>query len=365
MIKLIKFLLAVVVIGVMTFFSPKEVLAQETYLTGEVNWIIRESEIDQGIFEQEFKVQILEGELKDTEAVIKYESPNILLEEQLYKIDEQIILLQSQNEAGEVFFTVSDRVRSKPLIILSLIYALAIIGLAKFKGFKSLIGLFLSFVVVIKFIVPQILAGASPLVVSILGSVGIVSVTLYLTHGIKKQTTVSLVSTLLSLFLTGILAIFATKLTKLTGLGSEDAMFLQVSQQSIASMRGLLLGGIMIGALGVIDDITVTQAAIVFELKKANQKLSVKQLYQRGLRVGQDHIASMTNTLVLAYTGASLPLFLLFYSSQVVPGWVAINSEIIVEEVVSTLIGSLGLIASVPIATILAAYTAKRFKTTA
>jgi uncharacterized membrane protein len=241
----------------------------------------------------------------------------------------------------------------------------AIMALAKFKGFKSLIGLAMSFVVVIKFIVPQILAGANPLLVSIIGSLGIVSVSLYLTYGFKKQTTASLLSTWLSLVLTGVLAVVITRLTRLTGLGSEEAMFLQVTQQSIASMKGLLLGGIMIGALGVIDDITVTQASMVFQLSRANKKLGVRELYKRGLQVGKDHIASMTNTLVLAYTGASLPLFLLFYSSGVIPSWVAVNSELIVEEIVATLVGSLGLVASVPITTYLAAVMVRRAETKA
>lgn len=359
-------LFSLVLALVMSLLVGGKVLAQEKieqqYYEGEVFWVIRETEIDQGVYEQEFKVRILGDELGGKEVVVEYQSPNILLREQLYKIGDKVVMFESVAADGGSVFVVTDRVRSKALLILSLVYAAAIIGLARFKGFKSLLGLGLSFLVVIKFIVPQILAGANPLLVSILGSVGIVSVTLYLTHGFKKQTTVSFVSTLLSLFLTGIIAVVVTKITKLTGFGSEEAMFLQVSQPSIESMRGLLLGGIMIGALGVIDDITVTQAAIVFELKKANKNLGIKELYQRGLKVGKDHIASMTNTLVLAYTGASLPLFLLFYSSEVIPAWVAINSEIIVEEVVFTLVGSLGLIASVPIATYLAAVVVSKYK---
>ncbi|MEA3355537.1 MAG: YibE/F family protein [Patescibacteria group bacterium] len=352
----------VLIVFLLTLIKPSQVFGQDDYYKGEVFWMIRETEVDKGVYEQEFKVKILDEELKDKEVIIKYEAPSILLKEQLYKVGDKVILQAGKNVDGEIRFMVSDRIRSKSLIILSLIYAIAIIGLAKFKGFKSLIGLGLSFLVVVKFIVPQILSGANPLLVSILGSMGIVSMTLYLIYGFKKQTTVSLISTLLSLFLTGIIALLVTKITQLTGLGSDEAMYLQVSQQSISSMKGLLLGGIMIGALGVIDDITVTQAAIVFELKKANQKLGIKELYKRGLEVGKDHIASMTNTLVLAYTGASLPLFLLFYSSEVIPSWVAINSEIIVEEVVSTLVGSLGLVASVPIVTYLAALVVCKYK---
>jgi len=342
--------------------SPALVLAQEQYFKGEVSWIIRQAEVERGMYEQEFRVQITDGEFKGQEGVIEFKQPNILLKEQLFKIGDELILTGSRDQEGELMLMVSDRVRSKSLIVLALVYSLAIIGLARFKGFKSLVGLALSFLVVIKFIVPQILGGANPLLISIIGSVGIVSVTLYLVYGFNQQTTVSLLSTMMSLVLTGLIAVLVTKLTKLTGLGSEDALFLQISQNSISSMRGLLLGGIMIGALGVIDDITVTQASIVFELKKANKGLSVKELYKRGLKVGKDHIASMTNTLVLAYAGASLPLFLLFYSNSLIPGWVAINSEIIVEEIVSTLVGSLGLVASVPITTYLASLMAVKNK---
>jgi len=352
--------------------TPQAVYGQpindQKYYRGEVFWIIKEhevseeinKEINKGMYEQKFKVRILEGELKDKEVIMDYQGMNLLAKDQLFKEGDEVIVASSLTIEGKEVFSVADRVRSKALVILALVYSIAIIGLARFKGLKSLIGLGMSFLVVIKFIVPQILAGGNPLWISILGSVGIVSITLYLIYGLNKQTTVSLVSTILSLMLTGFIAVLVTKITKLTGLGSEEAMFLQYSQQKIASMKGLLLGGIMIGALGVIDDITVTQAAIVFELRRANKKLSIKQLYSRGLKVGKDHIASMTNTLVLAYTGASLPLFLLFYNNQVVPGWVAINSEIIVEEVVTTLVGSLGLIASVPIATYLAAVVASK-----
>ena len=212
------------------------------------------------------------------------------------------------------------------------------------------------------FIVPNILKGGDPLLFGVAGSIAIVTATLYLTHGFSKQTTVSLVGTMLSLILTGVLAVVFVKICHLTGFGSEEVVYLQIGEGKVASVKGLLLGGMMIGALGVIDDITVTQAAIVFEIYRANKKLKLKELYERGLRVGKDHIASMTNTLVLAYVGASLPLFLLFYQNEFVPRWVALNSEVVAEEIVATLVGSLGLIASVPITTMLAAWVVKKIK---
>ena len=141
-------------------------------------------------------------------------------------------------------------------------------------------------------------------------------------------------------------------------MGSEEAAFLQIEQLGQVDLRGLLLSGIRLGALGVLDDIAVTQVATVFELKRANKKLGFSELYERGMRVGRDHVASLVNTLVLAYAGANLPLFLLFSSTAAVPAWVNISSGLVAEEVVRTLIGSMGLVAAVPVTTALAAYWA-------
>ena len=219
----------VLVIFLLGLIKPAQAFAQDNYYKGQVFWMIRETEISQGVYEQEFKVKILNNELKDKEVIIKYESPSILLKDQLYKVGDKVILQKGGNINGETVFMIADRIRSSSLVVLSIVYAIAIIGLAKLKGFKSLIGLGLSFLVVIKFIVPRILSGANPLLVSILGSIGIVGVTLYLIYGFKKQTTVSLISTLLSLILTGGIAFLVTKITKLTGLGSEEAVFLQIN----------------------------------------------------------------------------------------------------------------------------------------
>jgi len=159
--------------------------------------------------------------------------------------------------------------------------------------------------------------------------------------------------TLIALIITGILANIFVEAAKLTGFASEEAGFLQVAKGGAINMKGLLLAGIIIGLLGILDDVTVSQAAIVFQLKEANNRLKFNQLYQRAMRVGQDHIASMINTLILVYAGASLPLLLLFIDSPR-PFLEVVNYEIIADEVVRTLVGSIGLILAVPLTTLIA-----------
>jgi uncharacterized membrane protein len=200
---------------------------------------------------------------------------------------------------------------------------------------------------------PAILDGKNPLAVAIVGSSAIMFVALYLAHGINARTSTAVLGTLASLALTGILAVIFVELASFTGLSSEEATFLQLQAETI-NLKGLLLGGVVIGALGVLDDVTVTQASAVWELHQANPEMGVRRLYSSALRIGRDHIASTVNTLVLAYVGASLPLLVLFSISSRPLGSV-ISSEVVAEEIVRTLVGSIGLVASVPITTALAA----------
>lgn len=151
---------------------------------------------------------------------------------------------------------------------------------------------------------------------------------------------------------------------RLTGLGSEEATFVQFLGSGTVNLRGLLLGGIMLGALGVLDDIAVSQVAVVFELAAAKPKIKFEELFRRAYTVGKTHVASLVNTLVLAYAGANLPLFLLFMTSQNTPAWVALNSQVIAEEVVRTLVGSIGLVLAVPLTTLLACAVRLRLQDT-
>ncbi|HVF52562.1 MAG TPA: YibE/F family protein [Actinomycetota bacterium] len=243
--------------------------------------------------------------------------------------------------------------RRVPLIVLALVFSVFVIALSRLRGLAALAGLAVSLLVLVRFVLPAILQGEDPLLVAIVGGAGIMFLALYLAHGFNAATTTAVLGTLVALTLTGGLALLFVNISIFTGAGTEEAAFLQISQQQV-NLQGLLLASIIIGTLGVLDDVTVTQASAVWELKRANQDYQIRDLYGAGIRIGRDHIASTVNTLVLAYTGASLPLLILFSGSNRALGLV-LNTETVAEEIVRTLVGSIGLVASVPITTGLAA----------
>jgi uncharacterized membrane protein len=213
-----------------------------------------------------------------------------------------------------------------------------------------------SFAIIFSYILPTISSGADPIITAIIGSLLIIPATFYLSHGFNKKTTVAIIGTVISLLIVGALAGYFVDAAKLTGFASEEAAFLQVALGGTVNIRGLLLAGIIIGVLGVLDDITISQSSIVSELKLASPKIKFKELYTRAMNVGQDHISSMVNTLVLVYTGAALPLLLLFLNNSQ-PISQLISNELIADEIVRTLVGSIGLVLAVPITTLIAVTT--------
>ncbi|MBA50847.1 MAG: YibE/F [Acidimicrobiaceae bacterium] len=246
-----------------------------------------------------------------------------------------------------------DRDRMTSLWWLILLFAVTVICLARVRGLLALFAMGGTVLMLIKFIAPSVLDGNDPVLVCVVAAAAIAYFSLYFTHGFSLMTTVALAGTLIALGLTlGISWIFF-ELAKFSGYSSEEAFVLPFLAENL-DVRGLLLGGTIIAALGALDDVTVTQAATVLELSARNKALSTRQLMMSGLRVGREHIASTVNTLLLAYAGSSIPLLLLFAVSEQSLGDVA-NSELIAIEVVRTLCGSIGLVAALPITTYLAA----------
>ncbi len=250
----------------------------------------------------------------------------------------------------------SDRQRRPVLLALALVFAIAVILLGRWRGVTALMGLGASVVLLLVFVLPALVHGTDPVLVAIVGSSAIAFVALYLAHGFRTMTTVALLGTLGALALTTALAALFTDLASFSGLASEEAILLRVGDESI-DLAGLVLAGMVIGALGALDDVTVTQASAVWQLHATDPSLSRLELFRRGLRIGRDHIASTVNTLALAYAGAALPLLILLVLSEQSLGTVA-NSEVVAIEIVSTLVGSIGLVAAVPITTWLAAASA-------
>lgn len=270
-------------------------------------------------------------------------------------VDDEIILVELIDPADPTAssYNIAEHQRGKPLVWLVALFAAAIVAFGRWRGLAALAGLAASFAILLTFVLPGISAGSPPLLVAVVGAALIMFVVLYLTHGVTAQTSVAVLGTLGSLVLTGVLGTIATAATHLTGFGSEDATTLSMYQADV-DLHGLLLAGIIIGSLGVLDDVTVTQAATVTELAHANPGLSRRQLYRAATRVGRAHIASTVNTIVLAYAGASLPVLLLLTAdSRAVTQ--LLTSEFLAQEIVRSAVATLGLIAAVPLTTGLAA----------
>jgi uncharacterized membrane protein len=246
--------------------------------------------------------------------------------------------------------------RGTPMLVLTLIFVAVVLLFARWRGALSLAGLALTLAIVLVFVVPAILDGEPPLAVAVVGSLAVALVTIPLAHGRGPKSLAAVLGTAASLMLTALLALIFTKAAHLTGFSSEEATFLQLSGANI-SLEGLLLAGMVIGALGVLDDVTVSQASTVLALRGASPALGFRELFGRALKVGRDHVSATVNTLVLAYAGAALPVLLIFSSSELGFGEV-LNLEIVAKEVVATLVGSIGLIAAVPVTTALAALLA-------
>jgi uncharacterized membrane protein len=259
---------------------------------------------------------------------------------------------------SDLRYSFADYQRGVPLALLGVVFLVAVMLLGRFQGIRALAGLALSLVVLLKFVVPSILDGNNAVLVALVGAAAVMLLALYLAHGVNERTTIAVLGTFASLGLTAALALAFVGATKITGLADEDARILTIASHHV-DVRGLLLGGVIIGALGVLDDVTVTQVSAVWELHKANPEQGSRSLYRSALRIGRDHIASVVNTLVLAYAGASLPLLVLFVQSQR-PLVGVITGETVATEVVRALVGSIGLIAAVPITTAIAAWVIAR-----
>jgi len=314
--------------------------------------------------QQNLLLRGLEKEWKDKEIEHKGISEIDMASANIYKVGDKVLVSEVKNIDGATDYYITDFIRSGYLFWLALIFSAIIIIIGKKKGVKSLISLVVSFLIIIKFIVPKIISGNSPLIVGILGALVILTVIIYLTEGFNKKSHIAVISVFLSLVVTFILSWIFTHLTRLTGLAQEEAVFLLGANNGMIDFRGLLLAGILIGTIGVLDDIIVGQVEAVRQIRKANPNFTILQVYQSAYEVGNTHLGEIVNTLFLTYAGASLPILLLFYLNPigVVSFTQVVNNEIIATEIVRTLVGSIGVALSMPISTILAAVWLKNKK---
>ncbi|MEU6317183.1 YibE/F family protein [Streptomyces sp. NPDC047009] len=266
---------------------------------------------------------------------------------------EKVVVAYEPSAPKDLQYSVTDVNRKFPMALLAGIFAVAVVVVGRLRGVMALIALGVSFMFLNLFVLPAIIQGSNPLLVAVVGASAIMLVALYMCHGLSARTSVAVLGTLISLSLIGLLGSEFIDWAALTG-NTDDNTGLIHGLYPHIDMSGLLLAGVIIGSLGVLDDVTVTQTSAVWELHEANPSMGWRGLYRAGIRIGRDHIASVVNTLVLAYAGAALPLLLLFSIAQSSVVSVA-NSELVAEEIVRTLVGSIGLVASVPVTTALAA----------
>lgn len=323
------------------FFQSNNTEYEVAEVVGVVNESTENNLLDS--YSQNVEVKLGNGDIRSTENIIF--GGNI--EARKLKVADNVVV----NTASDLQIT--DRFRINKLLVGLVIFIAISILFGGIEAMYSLIGLAFSTFVVVEVIIKNILNGANPVLFTIIGGTLIAVFSIYMSHGIRKRTTVAVVSILITMVISVISAEFFVKFTHLFGLGSEDSFYIITDPNNIINLQGILLAGIIIGTLGVLDDVTTAQAAAVDEIQKANPNLTSTELYQRGLSVGKEHISSLINTLFLAYVGAGLPLIIIFFQSDI-PTWVLINSELVAEEIARTLVGSTALVLAVPITTVLA-----------
>lgn len=305
--------------------------------------------------EQLVTVQLKEGPEKGEVYEVRYNT--LVREGDANQISrgETVLLVRFEFD-GDVNYEINGRYRINQVYFWIALFILLVLIFSGKQGLLALVGLVIGVLIIFGMVIPQIMDGGSVFGTILIGTIIAAVLSLYLAHGFNKLTTLALVSTSITLVISGVLSVLMVRFLDLSGVTNEDAILLQyIDGFEGINFQGLLLGALLIGTLGVLDDITTAQTAVVAELKKANMKFSAKDLYNRSLKVGKEHIASLVNTLAFAYIGASFPTLLIIVYRSELPWWVLLNSEPIIEEIVQTLVGSAALILAVPISTYIAA----------
>lgn len=333
--------------------SPDAVEPREEFSTAEVLGVLREDTNDDfGISQttQHIRLKILNGPEKGKEIDAQNGIVNNRRDMRLSAGD-TVVLDKTTAADGSALYLIKESYRLPSLIWLTLFFVAITILLGRWTGVTSIIGLAVSVLILTLYMIPRIVAGDNPLITCLLGAGAIACTSLYFAHGFHRRTSVAFLSTMVTLVIATVTSVVYVSASKLFGMGSDEAVILQTGMLEHVDLRGLLLGGIIIGCLGVLDDITTAQCAAVDEISKANPSLTAKELRTAGFSVGREHIASLINTLALAYAGASLPLLLLFQTQGTYPLWVILNGEFLAEEIVRTLVGSMTLVIAVPVST--------------
>ena len=314
--------------------------------------------------QQDVRLKGLEGDFKGREFTFNGIGDLDVINSNIYARGDRVVVNYGEDAEGNDKFYIIDYVRRGQLYFFAFIFALIVALIGGWKGLKSLVSLIITFVIVMKFVIPQILSGQSPVVIGIIGSFFILFFVIYLTEGWNRRSHIAIFSVSIMLLLTYALSVLFSDLTKLTGTAQEAIGSLMDTSYGTIDFRGLLLASILIGTLGVLDDVILAQIESVAQIKEANPALTNGKIFKMASKIGNTHLGAVVNTLFLAYAGASLPLLLLFGIQQ--PPFLTfgqvINNESIATEIVRTLVGSIGLTVAIPISTLLAVYFLKTGK---
>lgn len=343
------------------FLIPQKIMAQslqnsDELMEGKVIEVLDEGQISesgQQFSYQNLKLLMTRGSLKDHHLEIENLAPIETYRE--YKLDDQLRIHASYDFEEQRQFVIDGVVKRQALLVLTIIFILVVLVVGRKWGAFSIIGLIVSFFFIFRLALPLIVKGIDPILVSFLTTLFIIPVTFYISHGFNKKTHVAVLATFIALLVTVFLAFYFVNMANLTGYASEEANFVDFLSGGKIDIFALMMAGIIIGVVGILDDVTVSQSAFIKQLVEANPKMGKAELYKKGMELGQDHISSMVNTLVLVYAGSSLPLLLLFLDAD--KSFVdVIELEIVAEEIIRTLVGSIGLVLAAPISTSLAVF---------
>jgi uncharacterized membrane protein len=336
-----------------TTFSP--VIAQiddtETF-KGKIQEV---NQVDcEATFEEEYVCYTYTVELKDNKEIVETMPSTLESTEQPFKIGDSVYLTQLKSLEGNDTWSITGYARGRTILICSLGFIALAIIIGGWKSLGSVLSLLTSFVIIYFFIIPQIINTGKVILIGYIGVFLILIIGMYLSHGFRKLTTISLISTFVGVIIVSILTLILLEVLNITGLGEETAFLLSSQMNGTLNIKALFFTSILIGAAGVLDDVTVGQVSSMYEIYKANPRLTTKQLYSRTMNIGREHVSSMINTLFIVYAGSSLPLVVLMYLSNR-NFETLISIDMISEEVARTLVISMSLLLVVPISTYISA----------
>lgn len=341
---------------------PDELDYHETFIRAKVLQIISsqiQSVDHEKSFTQVFRVQLEEGQLKGKQITISFANDASFGVIEKINVGDEVVVDSKPDSSGSFYYTFYEPYRLKTFLWIAIIFLAGSLIVIGKKGIGAIIGLSISLLVIIYYIIPNILQGHDPLLICVTGCFLILLSSTFIAHGVNLKTCVAVIATSVSLLLAVLLSLISVHLMNLVGLGNENIYSLQLVTNHIINPLGLLLGSILIGTLGALNDVTTTQAITIFTMQTEGHIHSFNHLFFKSLTIGREHIISIINTLVLAYAGSSLIIFLFFtFNPAKLPIWLILNNETVMEEIIKTIVGSFALVLAIPITTLIGTFFA-------